>query len=336
VTNRTTAGRAALAAALALIALLTLRPGAPGEPARAAWPDPADVLANVALYLPLGLTARRRGPGLVGATGLGAATSLLVELAQWVVIPGRHASPWDFLANTAGASAGAALPLPVLAAAPLLAWLAGPLLLAPAPPPSPRWWGQWAHHFGGTIPFTGRVDAVTLNGIEAPDRQLTAPVTDSMRRGFQAPPVALRVTFEPAPAPPAALAHLASVADGQGRTVAGAWQRREAVEVAWHARGTQLGLRPPSARAERVLAGPGKGPVTLGVSIGGGRLGVTVEGSAATTGASLRLGPWEGWRLLWPLAPLPTGTARFVGLLWTLACVGPAAGLAWSLRRRRT
>lgn len=334
VTNRIPAGRVALAAALTLIGLLTLRPGGPGE-AGAAGPDPADLLANLGLYLPLGLAARRQGIGLPRAVSLGAGVSLLVELAQWLVIPGRHASPWDLLANTAGAWAGAALPLPALAAAPVLAWLAGPLLLAPAPPASPRWWGQWEHHFGGTIPFAGRIDAVALNGIETPDHELSSPTTDSLRLTFRRPPLTLLVAFDPAPAPPSGLAHLASVADGRGRTVAGAWQRQDAVEVTWHSRGTALGLRPPSARADGLLAALGEGPVTLRVSIGRGAIGFSAGDGARDAGASLRLGPWEGWRLLWPFAPPPTTPARIVSLLWTLACVGPAAGVAWVLRRRR-
>jgi VanZ family protein len=89
--------------------------------ARLPWPpwlDPFDIWSNLLGYLPLGLlatiAARRSGLGLAAALALGAlAPSLLsygCELLQQFV-PTRHPSLKDWVANSAGASAGCLLAL---------------------------------------------------------------------------------------------------------------------------------------------------------------------------------------------------------------------------------
>jgi len=68
-----------------------------------------DLLANIALYVPLGfaLAARRSMlVALLGATLGCAALSATMELAQ-IFVPGRDASIWDLALNTAGGAAGA-------------------------------------------------------------------------------------------------------------------------------------------------------------------------------------------------------------------------------------
>ena len=83
-----------------------------------AWqlrPSKADLVSNVALFVPLGLllAARlvARGRGwlftVTLATFAGCALSLCVELLQ-LFLP-RVTSPWDLLANAAGAAAGSAV-----------------------------------------------------------------------------------------------------------------------------------------------------------------------------------------------------------------------------------
>ncbi|MGY2080430.1 VanZ family protein [Modestobacter sp. SYSU DS0657] len=71
---------------------------------------PVEVVANVLLFVPVGalaaLVLRRSGPVLPLA--LGAATSVLIELAQGV-LPGRVPDLVDVAANTAGASVGVVL-----------------------------------------------------------------------------------------------------------------------------------------------------------------------------------------------------------------------------------
>jgi VanZ family protein len=87
------------------------------------WPDVwtrgvmRDLAANVLFYTPLGASAflmlarrRRRAFGLAGATILGFALSVAVEILQ-LYIPGRQTSLLDVLSNTTGALAGALLAL---------------------------------------------------------------------------------------------------------------------------------------------------------------------------------------------------------------------------------
>lgn len=77
--------------------------------------------ANIALFVPLGVllpialarpasaaTRDLGGAALVGTVGVGAAISVLIELAQQG-IPGRVSSPADVLANTLGTALGVLL-----------------------------------------------------------------------------------------------------------------------------------------------------------------------------------------------------------------------------------
>lgn len=324
-----------LGAIVSLIVLATLTPGhaSPGAP-RFGPPQAADLLLNLALFVPLGLALRHAGWPTRRALVSGAALSTLLELAQWLLVPGRNANPWDVLANGAGAWVGASLPPVLLASAPIAVWLASPLLLAPAAPAAAQWWGQWAHHFSGTVPFDGRVEAVRFNGVPAPDRQLSVGATRAMRAGYDRPPVTLEIRITPAPANPG-LAHLASIADGQSRAVVALWQRNAALEADWFSRGTALGLRPPAVRLAGLLDPPLDQGVLITAQAGAGQLRVALTGAAVSRTSSLRLGPWQGWRLLWPLRPPSERLALVVSVGWTLLCLGPLLVLLSSGRSRR-
>ena len=69
----------------------------------------AEVVANVAMFVPLGLllatSARVSRPWLAVAVGL--ALSAAIETVQ-IALPGRHPTVQDVVANTAGAALGAA------------------------------------------------------------------------------------------------------------------------------------------------------------------------------------------------------------------------------------
>lgn len=323
-----------MGAALTVIALATLVPGDPGRGGwQAALPTAADLLVNVLLFVPLGLTLRLRRTPAVQVFLAALALATAIEVAQLLVVPGRVSSPWDIGANLAGAWGAMMLPLLALALPLAAGWVATTFLLAPAAPPSLRWWGQWAHHFGGTVPFDGRILALEFNGTPAPDRQLSPAATTSMRARFADSGVTLRVKFLAGPAGDA-LVHLATVADGEGGQVAGFWQRGPGLEVAWHAKGTDLGLRTPAIRAEGFLAGLPDTSLIASAWIGNGHWFVALEGPGYERRTGRILGPWQGWRLLWPQAPPPERLAWLLCAAWTFACLGPLTGVVVHRARR--
>jgi hypothetical protein len=107
-----------LMAALAGVAILTLQPGPGGfDAARPAILSPfsrldvPDALANLVLYLPVGVFAvfrwRSESRPVMWATGFALSVSLAVELAQRVLPIDRAATTDDVLFNTVGGFIGA-------------------------------------------------------------------------------------------------------------------------------------------------------------------------------------------------------------------------------------
>ena len=140
----------------------------------------ADVLLNIALFVPLGAALAWLGSGRLKALALGASLSLAIELAQATLVPGRDPALGDLLANTVGTAAGALLALAWpgvwrpsasrarrLATAAGVAWLlmtaATGWLVLPAPVPDrPIVLVAPDHPLGQA--FAGRVSGVTVNG----------------------------------------------------------------------------------------------------------------------------------------------------------------------------
>lgn len=105
------AGYALLVLSLAVILVATgwpsFEPGvAPGGRLKL-WPSPPDFARNVLLFAPLGVALRRLGLSRFAGVALAALLSIGIEAMQWL-IPGRETSPWDVLANAAGAGLGMA------------------------------------------------------------------------------------------------------------------------------------------------------------------------------------------------------------------------------------
>lgn len=145
----------------------------------------ADVVLNLALFVPLGLLAKRRF-GTLGAVAIGAALSTGIEVAQ-LFLPGRFSTLADLISNTTGALVGVALyrSLHALArgARPhgavgtmMAAFAAGVVMLggwlvAPAPTDE-AYWGQWTPDFGPGTRYTGTVLAAAFNGRPFPSARL--------------------------------------------------------------------------------------------------------------------------------------------------------------------
>lgn len=345
-------------AALALISLATLLPGT----GRGGWspglPDAADLLLNIALFVPLGMAIRRTGfrradhrwrkpphgakPEARASGSLRVALiaafllSAGIELAQLTVIPGRDSSPWDLAANVGGAALGAGLPAHFLVLPLIPAWLLSGWLLAPTPPSTSIWWGQWAHQFGSAAPFSGTILLAELNGVPAPDHALGHPGTDQMRAGFRAPPIRYRVSLNPPTDPSPDRVQVAGVADGVGGEVVGLWQIGWDLELGWHARGTRLGLRSPSVRWPGLLFLDPRLEAVIDAHLYSRDVTLVVSDGPHEVRHQVLLGPWQGWRLLWPVEPPRPPLAVLLSVLWSAACLGvPLVAIIVRVRRRR-
>jgi glycopeptide antibiotics resistance protein len=69
---------------------------------------PRDLLVNVALYAPLGMTGRLAFGGYLRPIAIGVALSAALEMLQ-LFVPGRNTSAMDVLTNAAGTALGVAL-----------------------------------------------------------------------------------------------------------------------------------------------------------------------------------------------------------------------------------
>lgn len=331
----------AVFAALALIALATLTPGSGPGGWGVGFPDPADLLVNIALFVPLGMAVRagaRRadhGRPLQVALLTALVVSTVIELAQLILVPRRDSSPWDVAANVAGAALGASISARLVVLPLIPAWLASAWLLSPTPPPTPVWWGQWAHQFGSPAPFSGTIRAVAFNGESAPDQSLGATITALMKAGYRTPRSVLAVHLSPPTRPSPGRVQVAGIADGTGGEVVGLWQSEWDLELRWHARGTRWGLRHPAVRAPGLLFLDPRLETSVDARLYSRDVTIVVADGPHEMRHQVLLGPWQGWRLFWPLEPPGPGLSRLLSLLWTVGCLGVpvAVWIGWARKR---
>lgn len=340
-------------AALAVIAWFTLRPGEPGT--QVAEPHAfglsgdeglQDFVANVALFVPLGLSLVLSGWRARSATLAGGACSMLIEITQARLLPNRDATASDVLANTLGAAVGAALmvswprllhPPPRLARRLALAGaLLGTLVFAmtawltqPAEP------GRWyLGQYGGSPPpardsFSFGTLTMRANGIAIPWGAIPDPV--GALSGTRATRLEFSGVITRATAEWARLAGLHEIAPHAGR---------QRLNVEWNGRDLRVVSR---ARAEALLlrspwillpdaAEPTPGDTLRVVVTAGTTLSVAVTQRGVTHAATL-LTPLAGWMLFVPDGLTPRRGAVFLHLLWLLLLFGPT--LWWSVVARR-
>lgn len=324
-----------MAAALLLILLATLIPIGAAPPRFETRLDPADVLVNLALFVPLGYALIRSGRRRMRVLLAALALSGSIELLQGLLIPGRRGSGADVALNAAGAVAGSFIPAapPILLALPLAGWLASGLALRPSPPRTGQWWGQWAHHFGGTVPFAGRILSVRFQGREIPDGPLdsTALLISEVRRVGQALDVSLVAAEHRT-----GVAHLAGVSDGEGHVVMSVEQSGGDLLLTWRSFGAAAGLRPAKAAFRGALVSAPGDTLDIHALVRNGIAEVRVEGGARTPAERRRLTPLAGWMNLAAVPVLSRRAEVLLTALWTLGGVLLAWLFLRSFRRGRT
>jgi hypothetical protein len=351
-------GRAVIAVGWLVIALLTLVPT--GDNAAAAGGSPwciacgpgwgADALANILLFVPLGLGFSLAGVRLRHALLAVALTTLTVEVLQFSLVAGRDASLADLLANFTGGTVGFLLgrarahivrPRPALAAALALLWsalwLAGTAAtawaLAPSLPQSP-WFAHW----------TTPADFPAASPVHEP-RVLEARVGN-------APIVFGRVEYWSALRPlaldgagitvRAVVPNGADTTNGKIALVDDAdsekelfsfWRRGDGITFAMGTRASMLGLHGPAVSIPRLLR-PG-GPDTLRITGGitGGRLHIEAQRGDTAVSRSLALTPNRGWTFFFPQRFVTGPLLHPLTALWIICLVLPIG--YWAARARR-
>jgi hypothetical protein len=287
------------------------------------------VLLNVCLFVPLGLFLRLLGWRRSRVIWCGILTTLAVETAQLLVIPGRDASPSDVITNSTGtvvgtvlAERGASLLAPTASAAvrlvvaaagiPALVLAGTAWLLVPAPPSS-VWYGQHAPDLGMYEQFRGTILDASLGSSRMPVGPLrNSPV---LRETFLTEGPSIEARFVAGPKPPGP-APIVSVFDENRRKVillgqGGRWLFFETRMRSDDLRFRTLSFTLPSMPVPTV----GDTLRMIG-RVEGGRVQVTVTGPRGTLEDRYRLSPGLGWALVSPV-PRPVGRdAAVLSMLW--------------------
>ncbi len=334
-----------LAAALVAIAALTLgpapAPGAPLGPRIVFLGSLADVLRNVALYLPFGAALALRGASSRSTWLLGLGLAAAIEISQ-LAIPGRASSPDDVLANVLGAALGHALVRTAprwLAPASELArrlerlalgvWLAGVLasavLTPPAFTPGP-WYAHWNPALGTLVPYPGAVLEATLRGQSLGHGAIAdaAAAREALEAGD-----ALRVRAIAA-GPAADFEAIFLISDARDRELALLALEGEDLIYRYRSRARALGLEPAVLRARGAWRGAGTGaPVSLAISRSDASLCLERD---ASVDCALGFSAGSGWTLVLPVLEFPPDASAAIDALW-LAGLALPLGLWWRAGR---
>ncbi len=308
------------AAALAGLATLTPREVTPGQDeltlcVLCGERSLADLLANIALFLPLGFALRRFGVAAWAVLLVALGASIAIELAQ-LLIPGRTSSVSDLIGNALGGLVGALLAAPrsrdvgaprrrVVAAA-LLAGGAVAFcgwLLRPADSAVARF-SHWSPRFGHLAAWTGTVTRAAIDGRDLPHGEIEG---DAHLRSLLDHDGGIELAGI-AGAAPARLAPIFMLTDTEYRELLLIGADGPDLVVRWRRRSNEFLLEAPTGRFAGLLGPVGAGSaLTIQVEIDGATACATVNGRrdclpAPSAGA--------GWSLLQSSAGVSRGTQR--------------------------
>jgi len=302
----------------------------------------ADVLLNIALFVPLGIGLAGLRRSLRFTIAAAFLVSLSVEVLQYSVVVGRDATLSDLLTNTAGGALGWAV---AVSAGRLLApdrrdairltlagtsiwvtvWVVSAWALHAAPPGG-RYWGQWAHDFGGRGTFAGKILAASLDGRPLPDGRLTDTPGVRSRISSNEFDLTIEATsgrrWEDN-------AQIFGLANEDGDIFLEWRQKNRDYEFTMRSRAALLRFHSP----ELLLRGaapdrPGL-PVRLTAAWHHGVITATAEVAGRTTTRRLTLAPSGNWALVWPWRRDRGAATARTGAVWlgfTLVMIGLWAG----------
>lgn len=300
----------------------------------------AEALANVLLFVPLGVAAGRLKVSLGRGSLYGVGLALGIELVQFVV-PGRHPALGDLVANSAGMTTGLALVawLPVLlrstgtrAAWLSLLWgavasaavLVSGLLFEPDLPAS-TYYGQWTPRLGHLAPYGGRVLEARVGDRELPAGRLA---DSPLFRRLLLEGASIQATIR-AGKPPAALAPIVSVYDEDQREIflLGLERQDLVFRIRRLADGLRLGA--PEVRYPGAFDGVEPGD-SLQLRVENAESGycLTVD---ARRRCDLGPGPGAAWTLFAPPDMVSQRLSPVLDVVWMALLVFP---LGFWLRRR--
>lgn len=344
-------GRALSVVAFVVIAVATLTPHSGAPATESVWCiacgelGGVDVIANILLFMPLGLglalALRRRWTPVL----LCLAFTVLVESLQIRVVSGRDASASDVLANTIGGWLGTELglcyarvvfPEHRLARRLVVGWAA--LLLAVLGLTS---WGFaassrplsiWIQHTparAGYEPFRGTLDAFEIEGIPLSESypKRGRPIAEALVKRFWR--ATATVTTRGPSAGPTIIARIVE----ESTTRLSVEQSGADLRCRVKTRASDLRLRDPMVAVNGAFVSPG-----VVVRATCGRLAGSLLAAATTNTTSaedhLRLSPSLGWVTLSPFVIAVTPAVTRLGLAWLFLLMAPAG--YWLAAARRT
>ena len=302
----------------------------------------ADVLLNIALFLPLGAAVALTGASLPRAALVAGALSATVEVAQ-LAIPGRDASLGDLLFNIVGASLGVLIvrsaprwmdPTPTTARALALGaavattvvHLAVGWLLTPTLPESEKYFGMWTPRLRQFQPFRGNVIEATLGTM--PIVSFDTVNVERVRSGFErGDAIRTRVIVERRAT---ALAPIVAIFDDRRREILLLGADRDALVFRYRTRAATARLDQPDLRARGAARIDHAGD-TLRLSVRRESRRVCFDsGLGEQCSMGFTLG--QGWGLLLYIEKWPDWLRAFLDVAWLAVLAFPAGFWARSSR----
>ncbi len=304
----------------------------------------ADLVLNIGLFVPIGYLAFRALSGRMFAFAFVLLLPLAVESLQ-MLIPGRHPTTGDLLANWLGGLLGIVGALLVdrrrrADAKQIIAALALPALLCVSLPmtvlllepeiPSGVHYGQWTPKLEFADLYPGMVHAAGVADRPLPDGLLDDVAVAGLRAGLWIDPLIVEFTAGSAPA---RLAPIFRIVDGHGIESVLVGARRNDLVVRVRRRSRSWRFRSPELRFAGLHPDPGERlSVTLQRRSGQICIRTTRESECGPLAA-----PGRSWRLLmgplWPRLNEPAADALWLAVLGYFSVVA-ALGLHASAGRR--